>query len=109
MRGLNGVVTNASRLYRLKNTTSIFSCRQTTEPDPTFVRRSEMRVIGVVVFALSVGLPDFQHRIVDWRTIGVKHTKSDPCTLSLCIGAGDASYTMLIGGQLDLKKRADRL
>ena len=63
----------------------------------------------MVVLASGVSLPDFQHRIVDGRAVPIKHAKGDPCTLTLCIRAGNAPYAVLIGSQLDLEKGADRL
>jgi hypothetical protein len=106
---LHRVESNASWLYRLEDTTAIVSCRQTPEPNPAFIRSFRLRIVWMVVLPLRVGLPDFQHCVVDWRTIAIQHAKHDPCTLSLCVPASNASNTMLIGCQLDLEKRTDRL
>src|SRR5262249_789097 len=80
-----------------------------TEANPISVNHSWTGVIRVVVLPCRVRLPDFQHRIVNRRTIAVKHTKSDPRPFTLCIGACDASHAVLLGGQLKLKKWADSL
>jgi len=63
----------------------------------------------MVVFSIPVGLPNFQHGIVNRDALAIEHAKRDPDALSPGPRSGNAVETMLVRGQLDREKWTNRL
>ena len=102
-------VRNPSRLNSFKYAPAILSRRQAAKAYPSRIELLRLGIIGMVVLSIRVGLPNFQHGIVDRETIAIQHAKRDPHALPPGLGTGNAVETVLVSGQLDCEKWTDRL
>src|SRR5437667_6328556 len=85
---------HASWLYGFELAASVFIRRGPSEAAEIHIRCLTLVVIGMVVLALAVGLPYFDHRIVKWRTIRVQHPAFQPEAFAFSMRLGDARHRM---------------
>src|SRR6266481_3307164 len=109
MRGLQNIVPDASCLDGFELATPILSGCQSSEANPTRLYCLWLQIVRMVVFAVSVGLPDFKHRIIERRALAVQYSASQPNAFALYLRTGNALDAVLAGGQLKVEKWADSL
>lgn len=66
-----------------------------------------LRVVVMCIFAVGVGLPDFEDGVRHWRAVAVKDLTVDDNSLAEGVGAGNAAE--VTWSQSEAEKRADRL
>src|SRR5215467_15937528 len=109
MRSLQSTVSNPSRLNGFNYAAAILSRREAAKAYPSWIELLRLGVVGMVVLSIRVGLPNFQHGIVDRDVVAIQHAKGDPHALPPGLGTGYAVEAVRVCGQLDREKWTDRL
>src|ERR1700694_55632 len=99
----------ATRFDGLEFAASILPRAHTPETEKGGIDGFRLRVIRVVVLAVCVRLPYFDHGIVESYGIAIEDTNGEQDTLALCFGTRNAADTTLIGRETKVKKGTDGL
>src|SRR5216683_2872958 len=68
---------NRTGLDCVKSKTALAIGRSATEPMKVRIVQLLLQVVGMIVASVGVGLPDFDHRIIDWRAVAIEHASHD--------------------------------
>src|SRR5215471_4454022 len=98
---------NPARLDGFKPADASRIGRQATKANKPWIKLFALKIVGMVVPALSIGLPDFDHRIVHGRAMAIQHAAEQADSFAL----GRVGYQAADGGGVgdEMKERTDCL
>jgi hypothetical protein len=99
---------HAAGLYRFEHARTLVIRGEPSETSKRGIVPATPWIVGMVVSAGRVGLPQFDHRVVHRRFIAVQHTTGNPDPFALHFWTGQTSRAV-IHGEADMKKRTDGL
>src|SRR5215472_14646121 len=87
---------------------AVFVCGKASKSIECRIERFLLRIVRMAVLSVCIGLPDFDHCIVERRTIAIKHAAGDADALAFCCRCYQGSHRPVFSAA-KMKKGSDGL